>query len=191
MAEDEKRYERFGKAARTGNLPRIRRMLTTGENPVPVDCLSYVYEKHVRVTALIHACQEGQLAIVQELIRAGADVNWNQALYTPLHVACTYGRSPQMVEALLAAGADVNATVTDDTTPLMRVVLCPVFITMAQRLTIARLLLLAAVPKCDINIKAKRSGFTALDHACACECYRDDQWVPVNFFLWGARRIAV
>ncbi len=75
--------------------------------------------------------------------RAGADVNWKHVLYktpneellravaedhwktgyatvviigTPLHEACSNGKSPEVVEALLAAGADVNATIADNAT---------------------------------------------------------------------------
>jgi len=40
---------------------------------------------------------------------------------TPLHEACSNGKSPEVVEALLAAGANVNATIVHGTTPLMPV----------------------------------------------------------------------
>jgi len=90
---------------------------------------------------------------------------------TPLHAACDYGKSPELVEALLAAGADVNATVVG-TTPLMRVVLCKSpGITMAQRQTIANLLL--ATNKCDVNMEAHKVGYAALTHACR-RCQDDE-----------------
>jgi len=150
----------FGSAAENGDLRTIQCMLT-GENPVPVDCFcrhrrDFHYEY---VTPLFLACKGGHLAIVQESIHAGADVNWKQMKYktppddevsfqncgniklkiftrmafvnataicvgTPLHNACSYyTTSPEVVEALLAVGADVNATVYDaganGVTPLM------------------------------------------------------------------------
>jgi len=167
---DKKLYEEFGTAARNGDLPTIKRMLSsTGENPVLVDCLSVVSEeyRHFPVTALVHACQGGHLDVVRELIRTGADVNSNFMFDTPLHAACDNGNSPEVVEALLAAGANVNATVDDGTTPLMRVALCK---SMAQPQAIARLLLAA---HCDVNMEAHEAGYTALTHACRC-CQNDE-----------------
>jgi len=207
-------YDRFGYAAQCGDLQSIQRMLT-GENPVPVDC---IYHRHIiaayhcfeYVTPLLLACRKGRLAIVQELIRAGADVNWKHVFYktppheafcqnggtaqwvkyflgeaftnvnapitvgTPLHEACKNGESPEVVEALLAAGADVNATVYDsdanEYTPLMSLATSRASST--GRLEIARLLLAA---NCNVNQEMK-NGDTAL--VCACRyCRSGDELV--------------
>jgi len=132
MAQKKSKYEEeFGTAAGNGNLTTIQRMLTS-ENPVPVDCLSCILRNNelgfdYMVTALVRACHGGHLAVVQELIRAGADVNWKNdndpiTFGIPLHAACDNGKSPEVVEALLAAGADVNATIFYHRTPLMLLV---------------------------------------------------------------------
>jgi len=166
MAAEQKRYKEFGTAARNGDLETIQRMLT-GENPVPVDCLSCIFENKDDVeflaTPLVQACQWGHLAIVQELIRAGADIHWKGRYFTALHVACDYGKSPEVVETLLAAGADVNTTVANGKAPLICLLCCKARITMAQQQTIARLLLAA---KCDVNQESE-VGYTALSRVQA------------------------
>jgi len=166
MAKEE-RYETFGRAARDGDLQTIRRMLT-GENPVPVDCLSPLCPSmdHVKCTALVIACQEGHLAVAKELIQSGAKVIPNHLLYTPLHAACEYGKSPELVEILLAAGADVNIKAAFGSTPLTNILFCRA-ITMAQRKAIARLLLAA---ECDVKQETKD---TALAWACT-RCHDDE-----------------
>ena len=59
------------------------------------------------------------LAIADLLIRAGARANVaNDLGATPLHLACT-NRSAPMVERLLAAGANANATLLNGETVLM------------------------------------------------------------------------
>ncbi len=163
-------YDRFGTAAENGDFQTIQSMLT-GENPVPVDCLCRVVSidlfegECLAKTALVRTCQGGHFDIVQELLRAGADVNWKHERVTPLYAACEYGNSPEVVEALLAAGADVNATVHDyycdyEYNPLMSVASSEGRIN--SRIEIARLLLAA---NCDINQETK-DGHTALALAC-------------------------
>jgi len=101
----------------------------------------------------------------------GADVNWKNEYSAPLHVACANGDSSKVVEALLAAGANVNATLGNGFTPLLALICrepkAP--ITSTSRLTIARLLLAA---NCDVN-KELEEGRTALVYAC-CHNRSDD-----------------
>jgi len=117
------RYNWFGRAAKHGILQTIQCMLTC-ENPVPVDCICRPVKKttnvcYEHVTPLLLACREGHLAIVQELIRAGADVNWKQMKYkTPPHVACQNGGSPASVETVSKVDACVDATAVIIGTPL-------------------------------------------------------------------------
>lgn len=74
-----------------------------------------------RKERLLHAIQEGNLKLINELIARGADVNTIVDPVdgnTPLALACESGRS-DIVRVLIAAGADVNATSSDGTTALM------------------------------------------------------------------------
>ncbi len=203
-------YDQFGRAAESGDLPTIQRMLTS-ENPIPVDCIchcvvsaAYDTDDYEYVTPLLLACREGHLDIVQELIRAGADVNWKHVFYktapddddrqnggsldwvkrvfsmkafrnstticmnTPLHEACFNARNPEVVEALLAAGADVNFTICKGFTPLMSVATADAPIT--SRVKIGRLLIAA---NCNVN-QETQDGDTALVLACRRYCDSDD-----------------
>jgi len=113
--------------------------------------------------ALWIACCKGHLSLVQECIRAGADVNWKSVHWIssqPLHEACGHGDCPEVVEALLAAGADVNAIDDDGVTPLIRLVCCSLASYTAGLMT-ARLLLAA---NCDVNHEPSE-GDTALFYA--------------------------
>ncbi len=71
-------------------------------------------------TALYIAARDNNIAKVEELIAAGADVNKTRADIgaTPLYIACEMGHT-NVVENLIAAGADVNKARTDNgATPL-------------------------------------------------------------------------
>lgn len=78
---------------------------------------------HMRGTPLHHACRSKDahaggtaVAIIQALLRAGADVSAsNDGGYTPLHDA----RSGAVVKALIAAGADPHARSRTGQTPLL------------------------------------------------------------------------
>jgi len=203
-------YDQFGRAAESGDLPMIQRMLTS-ENPIPVDCIchcvisaTYDTDDYEYVTPILLACREGHLTIVQELLRAGADVNWKHVFYktppdddacqnggsldwvervfsmkafrnstticmnTPLHKACFNARNPEVVEALLAAGADVNFTICKGFTPLMSVATADAPIT--SQVKIARLLIAA---NCNVN-QETQDGDMALVLACRHYCDSDD-----------------
>jgi ankyrin repeat protein len=72
------------------------------------------------MTALHWAALNGDLAMTQVLLHAGANVNASTRIggYTPLHVAAKNGHAT-IVEALLASGAHAGTADTYGTTPLM------------------------------------------------------------------------
>ena len=70
-------------------------------------------------TALHWAAYQGDLAVAQLLLRAGASADApNRYAVTPLALACGRGNAP-IVEALLDAGADANTTLPEGETVLM------------------------------------------------------------------------
>lgn len=69
-------------------------------------------------TALHAAAQAGDLALVRQLLAAGAKPAANRYGVTPLAVACERGHA-ELAGLLLAAGADANAPMRDGRTPLM------------------------------------------------------------------------
>ena len=108
-------------------------------------------------TQLYVAAQDGNLAEVNRLLEAGADVNkvTNYEL-TPLFIASFIGKHLPVIERLLAApGIDVNKARKDGTTPLL--------IAFEKRdiPVIERLL---AAPGIDVN-KARNNGETPLSIA--------------------------
>jgi len=121
--------------------------------------------------ALYQVSEQGNVTMVQTLLRLGANVhiqceNYSQRGEAALHAACYHCRSIEVVEELLNAGANVNVASKQGKTPLLRLAEYqeegP---TMDKlRLQIARLLLEA---KSDVNCK-DRWGDTvmsiAIDH---------------------------
>ena len=91
-------------AARVGSLASVRALLSRG---VSVDAK----DDRRGQTALMWAAAEGHAEVVEELIKAGADVRIRLASgFTPLLFATREGRT-DVVKVLLKAGADVNETV--------------------------------------------------------------------------------
>jgi cytohesin len=73
---------------------------------------------HGSQSGLIHvAVRDGDLAGVQALLDAGADVNSGLGKYTLLHFAARHGHE-EIVELLISEGADVNAKDENSWTPL-------------------------------------------------------------------------
>ena len=65
------------------------------------------------------AASQGNLAEVERLLKAGADLNAkDKSGTTPLHLAAAKNSTPAVLEVLLKAGADVNAKTTGGVTPL-------------------------------------------------------------------------
>ncbi|XP_019872884.2 delta-latroinsectotoxin-Lt1a [Aethina tumida] len=68
-------------------------------------------------TPLLLACSYGQLELVDEFIKLGADVNYEKNGHTPLMLACNcpnyttnFSKSLQIIQKLVENGADVNKT---------------------------------------------------------------------------------
>jgi len=144
--------------ASRGKTKNVLKMLSEGM--VHVD--GFGTRKWDCKSALYEACRAGHLRVVQALIRAGADVN---LLSTPdkdtaLHAACTFGRSVEVVEALLNAGANVDIRNKYGATALL-LILDPEGTYIRNKVEIARLLLNA---KCDVNVEV--DGSSALIYAC-------------------------
>lgn len=103
------------------------------------DCVELILERGADIdkldrhgnTALVNACHSGSLACVQTLLARGADVNapsnpdgpdgisysWSSGI-TPLWVAAS--RSPEILEALIHAGANLEQVVLSGETALTR-----------------------------------------------------------------------
>lgn len=90
-----------------GDVSGVSMALADGENP---DSLINLDATHSSVTCLHYASSRGQLGVVRELLRYGADVDLrtDNRGYTALHFA-TIGGHVQVVTMLLKAGADVHA----------------------------------------------------------------------------------
>ena len=100
------------------NLPAVRALIQAGENvsaAYPARCVKSTTKGHSGTlihmegsSALHCAACKGHLAVLIELIKAGADVNATKTSgETPLHKATIAGRAC-VVAVLLAAGADAN-----------------------------------------------------------------------------------
>lgn len=102
------------KAAKTGNLARLRALLESDQSLLGVRDTD-------GSTALHCATWKGHLELVAFLLHAGADVHlhnrnehWGT---TPLHAAA-HANQAAIAELLIEAGADVNARDLDGKTPL-------------------------------------------------------------------------
>ena len=89
--------------AADGEPDRVRELLAAGADPNGMP--------------LIMAIQSGETAIVEMLLRAGADLNASCSGTTPLNRAIS-SCYPTIVDILIRAGADVNQAAPDGMLPL-------------------------------------------------------------------------
>lgn len=88
--------------ARVGDLPGLKRMLDAG---APVDGRDTLDQ-----TALIAAVSQDSLAGVQELLKRGAKIDLvDKAGWTALHFTTFFSTETGVMDALVKAGANVNA----------------------------------------------------------------------------------
>ncbi|XP_056001314.1 uncharacterized protein LOC125653620 isoform X2 [Ostrea edulis] len=118
-----------------------------------IDCIHMT--KYIGSSPLTAACEEGHLAIVEELVKAGADVNLQYRQGNiPLIPACKGGHVI-MVKALLKAGAYINVKDNEGNTPLIAA--CD-----GEHVSVVKELVKAGA---DVNIPS-RWGNTSLIAAC-------------------------
>ena len=137
-------------AAMQGNHDTVRALLKEGAdvNTAQADGM----------TALHWAAQKNDVDLAKMLLYAGANVKATTRIggYTPLLVAAKLGHA-QVIDALLASGADPNGRTMNGTTPLM-------FAAQAGNLAAVQALLDKGA---DVNAKEKVKGETALTFAAA------------------------
>ena len=105
--ESEQRQQELRSAARAGDVNKLKALLKAGADGS---------DKF----ALIWSAQDGHLAVVAELIKAGSDVNARAGGGTnALELAAQNGHL-QVVQALIEAGAELNARAIEGWTPLMK-----------------------------------------------------------------------
>ncbi|MHC4154047.1 MAG: ankyrin repeat domain-containing protein [Planctomycetota bacterium] len=150
----------LGDAALAGHEDVVRLLIASGAE-VNLNAKLYPSSEEYRGTALHAAALGGHSTILDLLIARGADVNVHSAYGTPLHLATRGGpkrkvaKSPEMVEKLLAKGADVNARASrNGRTPLHN----------AARSGYSKAAKLLITAGADVNAKDK-VGHTPLWHA--------------------------
>ena len=151
------------RAAQANDLAMVKFLLSKGDTVKARDALGE--------TPLIHAASHGNIDMIKLLLAKGADVNAQMEPHppravkngpidigrlSPLMMAVGFSRNPAAVQALLEAGADVNAQDVRGMTPLMLAVASDHADPEIVRLLMAR--------HPDITIKSKLAE-TALDWA--------------------------
>ncbi|MBF2005679.1 MAG: ankyrin repeat domain-containing protein [Chlorogloeopsis fritschii C42_A2020_084] len=89
-------------ASRTGNLEKVKSLIKSGTDVNATGVEGY--------TALELACYHGYETIVDELIRAGSDINLKSAIFTPL-IAASYSGHLGIVKKLIKHGANPKMSI--------------------------------------------------------------------------------
>ena len=112
--------EAFFQAAARNDPVTIENYLAAGANP------NAISENHGH-TPLYNACITGSVESAKSLLTGGANPNLVFSYRSPVDgrlekdiVALIFARTAELAELLVAAGANVNATDANGTTPLMR-----------------------------------------------------------------------
>jgi ankyrin repeat protein len=114
------------KAVDTGNIKLLQTALEEGAdvNAKRNDGSVNAIRKNDGSTPLHVSVENGHLDVVKYLIKAGADVNynnynnkWKTPIHSPLHISILWGYQ-EIAEALIEAGAEVNAKQVDGSSPL-------------------------------------------------------------------------
>jgi hypothetical protein len=110
--------EGFDYAVRAGNAEAVRLFLEAGMDPNTRDSRG----DHVLFTAVAfcaHGPAEARQDVVLALLRGGSDVNEGKGKNALTLIWAAQHCSPKVVEAMIAAGAEVNSRAPGGATPLM------------------------------------------------------------------------
>ena len=129
------------------------------QDKIPIDVLKKLNIETDFSSFLFKAVTEGKTKVVQELIKAGVNVNENVAYgYTPLYFAIQNGK-PEVAQVLIKAGADVNENIGCGYAPLFYAI-------QNGKSEVAQVLIEAGA---DVNVKDK------------------DGWGPLHLAALGGR----
>ncbi len=104
-------------AAGGAHTEAVRVLLAAGADPNAVG-FYFHYGDFTPLMFAIRSKSENKLQVIDALIAGGAELNSKRAIRTPLMVAIE-NNDPDMIEALVKRGADVNGRGGSDITPLM------------------------------------------------------------------------
>jgi ankyrin repeat protein len=104
-------------AAGGGYAEAVRLLLAAGADPNAVGFYVH-YGNFTPLMFAIRSKSENRLKVIDALLAGGAELNSKRAIRTPLMVAIE-NDDPDMIEALVKRGADVNGRGGSDITPLM------------------------------------------------------------------------
>jgi len=100
-------------AVKNGDVEKVKKLLDVS----PMLAEEEDQTEPMRLKPIHLAAVQGEVAVVDLLLKFNVDVNSRSSLGTPLHMAATTGKV-RMVEFLLNHGADINAKDLDQRTPL-------------------------------------------------------------------------
>lgn len=104
-------------AAGGGYPEAVRLLLVAGADPNAVGFYVH-YGNFTPLMFAIRSKSENRLKVIDALLAGGAELNSKRAIRTPLMVAIE-NNDPDIIEALVKRGADVNGRGGSDITPLM------------------------------------------------------------------------
>lgn len=100
-------------AAANGDVAKVKSLINASSMVIEeVDSRDFIQERPLHVAA-----KRGHVAVIDLLLKSGANINGTSGFGTPLHDAANMGKM-QAVEFLVKNGANVNAVGAEGHTPL-------------------------------------------------------------------------